>query len=163
MRLRQIESHKVNVGEYTFYIKPFPAFKASNITGDLASVLSPMIGLIAPLIGSKRDSLMDVDVNSLAEVLSGKNFISGDKLEPLMEKLLLGGHIVIEFEDENGDKQQEKLDKDLVDEAFCGNVQDMFVLCVHVIKLNFNGFFGKLATLSGKAEPVAVKIPRKKL
>ena len=47
MRLRQIESHKVNVGEYTFYIKPFPAFKASNITGDLASVLSPMIGLIA--------------------------------------------------------------------------------------------------------------------
>ena len=106
---------------------------------------------------------MDVDVNSLAEVLSGKNFISGDKLEPLMEKLLLGGHIVIEFEDENGDKQQEKLDKDLVDEAFCGNVQDMFVLCVHVIKLNFNGFFGKLATLSGKAEPVAVKIPRKKL
>ncbi len=162
MKLRQIESHKVNLGEYVFYIKPFPAFKASNITGDLASVLSPLIGLLAPLVSTK-DSLMDIDVNKIAESLSGTNIVSGDKLEPLMEKLLLGGHIVIEFEDENGDKQQEKLDRDIVDEAFCGNVQDMFVLCIHVIKLNFNGFFGKLATLSGKAESVAVKIPRKKL
>lgn len=162
MKLRQIESHKVNLGEYVFYIKPFPAFKASNITGDLASVLSPLIGLLAPLVSTK-DSLMDIDVNKIAESLSGTNIVSGDKLEPLMEKLLLGGHIVIEFEDENGDKQQEKLDRDIVDEAFCGNVQDMFILCIHVIKLNFNGFFGKLATLSGKAESVAVKIPRKKL
>jgi hypothetical protein len=60
-----------------------------------------------------------------------------------------------------GERQQDVLDKDLADEVFCGNVQDMFVLCVHVIKLNFNGFFEKLATLSGKAEQVAAKTPRK--
>lgn len=78
-----------------------------------------------------------------------------------MKKLLLGGNIVIEYEDEEGERQQDVLDKDLADEVFCGNVQDMFVLCVHVIKLNFNGFFEKLATLSGKAEQVATKTPRK--
>ena len=161
MALKQMKAQKVNIGDNVFYIKPFPAFKAANITGDLASVLSPLIGVIAPLVGN--GNLMDVDVNKAVEALSGSTLINGDKLESLMSKLLLGDHIVIEYEDDDGKTHQEKLNKDLADEVFCGNVQDMFVLCVHVIKMNFNGFFGKLATLSGKAEPVAIKIPRKKL
>ena len=156
-----MEAQKVNIGDNTFYIKPFPAFKAANITGDLASVLSPLIGVIAPLVGN--GDLMDVDVNKAAEALSGSTAINGDKLESLMSKLLLGENIVIEYEDDDGKTHQEKLNKDLADEVFCGNVQDMFVLCVYVIKLNFNGFFVRLATLSGKAEPVAIKKLRKKL
>ena len=164
MALKQMEAQKVNIGDNVFYIKPFPAFKAANITGELASVLSPLIGVFAPLIGDNpHSSLMDVDVNKAAEALSGTTLISGDKLEALMSKLLLGDHIVIEYEDDDGKTHQEKLKKDLADEVFCGDVQDMFVLCIHVIKLNFNGFFGKLATLSGKAGTVAIKIQRKKL
>lgn len=161
MALKQMEAQKVNIGDNTFYIKPFPAFKAANITGDLASVLSPLIGVIAPLVGN--GDLMDVDVNKAAEALSGSTAINGDKLESLMSKLLLGENIVIEYEDDDGKTHHEKLNKDLADEVFCGNVQDMFVLCVYVIKLNFNGFFARLATLSGKAEPVAIKKLRKKL
>lgn len=158
MALRQMESKKVIIGDNSFYIKPFPAFKAANLTGELASVLSPLLGAIAPLVG--EGDIADVDVNKAAEVLAGSVMIDGDRLENLMKKLLLGGNIVIEYEDERGEEQQEKLDKDLADEVFCGNVQDMFVLCIHVIKMNFNGFFEKLATLSGKAEQVATKIPR---
>lgn len=158
MALRQMESKKVIIGDNSFYIKPFPAFKAANLTGELASVLSPLLGAIAPLVG--EGDIADVDVNKAAEVLAGSVMIDGDRLESLMKKLLLGGNIVIEYEDERGEEQQEKLDKDLADEVFCGNVQDMFVLCIHVIKMNFNGFFEKLATLSGKAEQVATKIPR---
>ena len=94
MALKQMEAQKVNVGDNIFYIKPFPAFKAANITGDLASVLSPLIGVIAPLVGN--GNLMDVDVNKAAEALSGSTLINGDKLESLMSKLLLGDHIVIE-------------------------------------------------------------------
>lgn len=159
MALKQMEAKKTTVGDNNFYIKPFPAFKAANLTGELASVLSPLIGAIAPLVGD--GDLMDVDVNKAAEALSTSTVINGDRLEALMKKLLLDGNIVIEYEDEEGEKQQDVLDKDLADEVFCGNVQDMFVLCVHVIKLNFNGFFEKLATLSGKAEQVATKTPRK--
>ena len=161
MALKQMEAQKVNIGDNTFYIKPFPAFKAANITGDLASVLSPLIGVIAPLVGN--GDLMDIDVNKAAEALSGSTAINGDKLESLMSKLLLGENIVIEYEDDDGKTHQEMLNRDLADEVFCGNVQDMFVLCVYVIKLNFNGFFERLATLSGKAEPVAIKKLRKKL
>lgn len=159
MALKQMESKKVKVGDNNFFIKPFPAFKAANLTGELASVLSPLIGAIAPLVGD--GDLMDVDVNKAAEALSTSTVINGDRLEALMKKLLLGGNIVIEYEDEEGEMQQDVLDKDLADEVFCGNVQDMFDLCVHVIKLNFNDFFEKLATLSGKAEQVATKTPRK--
>lgn len=163
MALRQMEAKKVKVGENTFYIKPLPAFKAANLTGELASVLSPIVGVIAPLVGdgnSNDKNLMDVDINKAAEALSTSVAIDGDKLELLMKKLLLGGNVVIEYEDEDGEKQQEVLDRDLADEVFCGNVQDMFILCFHVIKLNFNGFFARLATQSGKAEQVAAKIPR---
>lgn len=163
MALKQMEATKVKVGSNNFYIKPFPAFKAANLTGELASVLSPLIGALAPLIGdeSKGKGLMDVDVNEAASALAGVTAIDGNRIEKLMQKLLLQGNIVIEYEDENDEVQQETLDKDLADEVFCGEVQDMFVLAVHVIKLNFNGFFSKLATLSGKVESVAEKVPRK--
>ena len=169
MALKQMESTMVKVGDNTFYIKPFPAFKAANLTGELASVLSPLLGAIAPIAGALDDSdnddennsILDMDVSKAAEALSGGMNISGDKLESLMKKLLLSGNVVIEYEDENGETQQEKLDKDLADEIFCGDIQDMFVLCVHVIKLNFNGFFKRFAALSGKVEQVAEKTARK--
>ena len=41
MALKQMEAKKVTVGDNSFHIKPFPAFKAANLTGELASVLSP--------------------------------------------------------------------------------------------------------------------------
>lgn len=44
MALKQMEAKKVTVGDNSFHIKPFPAFKAANLTGELASVLSPLIG-----------------------------------------------------------------------------------------------------------------------
>lgn len=168
MALKQMETTKIKVGDNDFYIKPFPAFKAANLTGELASVLSPLLGAIAPLVGESNgvDSIMDMDVEKvgekMAEGVMGNINISGDKIEGLMRKLLLGGNIVIEYEDENGETQQEKLDKDLADEVFCGSVQDMFVLCVHVIKLNYKSFFEKIANLSGKAkQAVGEKTQRK--
>lgn len=168
MALKQMESKKVKVGDNEFYIKPFPAFKAANLTGELASVLSPLLGAVAPIIGGNdTESIMDMDVDKVAEKMAentiGNINISGDKVEALMRKLLLGGNIVIEYEDEEGETQQEVLDKDLADEVFCGNVQDMFVLCVHVIKLNFNGFFSKLANLSGKAKQAAGEKTQRKI
>lgn len=172
MALRQMEPVKENIGGYDFYITPFPAFKAANITGELASVLAPLLGVLAPLVdsggekskegeteGSGSGSLMDIDAGKAAEAMAGCGAISGDKLERLMQKLLLGGHIAVEVSDENGRTEAKRLDLDLANELFCGEVQDMFVLCFHVIRLNFNGFFKRFAARSGKAEEK--KTPRK--
>nr|WP_304971327.1 hypothetical protein [uncultured Acetatifactor sp.] len=162
MALKQMEPTKEKVGGYNFYIKPFAAFKAANLTGELASVLAPLLGALAPLVSDdKEGGLMDVDASQAAEALSNCTNISGDKMEKLMQKLLLGGHIVVELPDEEGKTKAERLDMDIANEIFCGEVQDMFILCFHVIKLNFNGFFKKIAGLSGKAGSAIQKTPHR--
>ena len=154
------------VGDYEFAITPFPAFKAANLTGELASTLAPVVGAFTPLLsravsggtdkgtdkGTDGASLMDLDVDEAAKALSNCSEISGDKLERLMKKLLLGGNISVKYKDEDEDEHRDKLDEDLANELFCGEVQDMFVLCVHVIQLNFNSFFKRIAAQSGPAE-----------
>lgn len=162
MALKQMEVTNVKIGENTFFIKPFKAFEAVNLSGELTSVISPLVGAFAPLVGNGNILDTEISADKVVDAFSGVN-IDGNKLERLMKKLLLGGNVVIEYEDESGETKQETLDQDLANEVFCGNVQDMFVLCIHVIKLNFNGFFKRLATLSGKAEQVVAKIPRKRL
>lgn len=159
MALRQTEPVKETVGEYNFYITPFPAFKAANLTGELASVLAPIFGAVAPIVG--EGDLMDADASKVASAMMNSPAISGDKLEKLMQKLLLGGHIVAEVPNDDGDIEPQRLDMDLANEIFCGEVQDMFILCFHVIKLNFNGFFKKLAAQSGQAKGKAAKKMRK--
>ena len=159
MALKQVEPTMETVGENKFYITPFAAFKAANLTGELASVLAPLLGVLAPLVND--GSLMDVDAGKAAEAMANCTAIDGDKLEKLMKKLLLGGHITVEFTNEDGEPEGERLNEDLANEIFCGDVQDMFVLCFHVIKLNFNGFFKKIAGLSGKVGSASPKTPRK--
>lgn len=159
MAMKQLEPTVEKVGGVKFYITPFPAFKAANLTGELAFVLAPLLGVLAPLVND--GSLMDVDAGRAAEAMVGCTAINGDKLEKLMQKLLLGGHIVVEAPNEDGEIEGQRLDMDLANEIFCGEVQDMFVLCFHVIKLNFNGFFKKFASLSGKEGLAEGKTPRK--
>ena len=150
MALKQMEPTKETVGGYNFYIKPFAAFKAANLTGELASVLAPLLGALAPLVSDQKEgSLMDVDAAQAAEALSNCTNISGDKMEKLMQKLLLGGHIVVELPDEEGEFKPERLDMDIANEIFCGEVQDMFILCFEVVKVNFRGFFSKIADRFG--------------
>ena len=173
MALKQIEPVVERIGGNSFYITPFPAFKAANLTGELASLLAPLLGAIAPLINSdeegngeeekKSTSLMDIDASDAAQAMMNCPAIEGDKVEKLMKKLLLGGHIVVEYHKEDGNVDHERLDLDLANEIFCGDVQDMFILCFYVIRLNFKGFFKKFATLSGRAGSAEEKEPRKVL
>ncbi len=176
MQLKQVTPTKVSVGDMEFYIRPFPAFRAANITGELASVLAPLLGVLAPMVSEdgglkqeaseekasgaeQEESVLDLDAAKAAEAMAHCPSINGDRMEKLMKKLLLGGHIAVELEDENGETEEHRLTQDLADEIFCGDTQYMFVLCWHVIRLNFRGFFSKLPTLSGKAE--SIRIPRK--
>lgn len=170
-RLRQTESKKETIGDYNFYIKPFPAMVAANLTGDLASLLTPILAALLPLVGNNEDAdggLMDIDVDqaaaSMAKSMEG---FSGQRVESMMKKLLVAHkNVVVELpqldEDgvETGEFEQEILDMDLANELFCGEVQDMFVLAFYVIRLNFNGFFKKLADRFGKVGEALVKKTR---
>lgn len=176
-RLKQMEPTHEKIGNYDFYIRPFPAMVAANLTGELASLLTPVLAALIPLVGNGGDGengkgdggLLDVDVNtaaaSMAKSMEG---FSGAKVESMMKKLLVAHkNIVVELPvlDEDGietdeEPEQEILDMDLVNEIFCGEVQDMFILAFYVIRLNFNGFFKKLAGRFGKAGEALVKRTR---
>lgn len=175
-RLKQMEPTHEKIGDYDFYIRPFPAMVAANLTGELASLLTPVLAALMPLVGNgdngedgKEDGgLLDVDVNtaaaSMAKSMEG---FSGARVESMMKKLLVAHkNIVVELPvlDDDGvetdEADQEVLDMDLVNEIFCGEVQDMFILAFYVIRLNFNGFFKRLADRFGKAGEALAKKTR---
>lgn len=152
MKQHEVKSEKVIDGN-TFYIRPFAAFTAANISGDLAAVLAPAIAGLAPLAmsaGGTESDVMNLDVSSFSGAMAG---LSGDKVEGLLKKLLTK-HNNISVETDDGVKP---LDNDLANEIFCGAAQDMFILAVEVINVNYKGFFKKLAGQFGlqKAQPKA--------
>lgn len=166
--MKQQEAVRESIGDYNFYITPFPAMTAANMTGELAAVAAPLLGALAPVLGAavntKNDeneegSVLDVDVSdALPGVTRAFSSLSGDKLERLMMKLLVD-HQNIAYEGIDDDKAH-RLKKDDVNEIFCGNVQDMFILALKVIKLNYSGFFEKLASRFGSLERLAEKLEK---
>lgn len=149
--MKQLESREVNIGENKFYIRPMPAFKAANISGELANLVMPILSGLAPLAGFVGDGkdLFDIDVEQVAPTLSGAfTSLSGDKLERVLRLLLIsGGNISVEMPGERA----QPLSEDLANEIFCEDVQEMFILAFEVVRSNYNGFFKKLAARFGKA------------
>lgn len=152
--MKQMEPREVKVGENIFYIRPLPAFKAANLTGELAALVMPLASGLAPLIAAvdpdKEDGgLLDINVeDATPAVASAFAQLDGDKVEKILRHLLLAGsNISIEIP---GEKAR-LLSEDLANEVFCTDVQDMFILAFEVIRTNYNGFFKKLAARFGKA------------
>lgn len=96
-RLKQLEPKKETIGGLNFYIRPFPAMVAANLTGDLASLLTPVLAALMPLVGDSDNEgddedgdLMDIDVNDAAASISkSMEGFSGSKVESMMKKLLM--------------------------------------------------------------------------
>ena len=155
--MKRMQTIEKVIGENTFYIRPFGAFAAANISGELAAVLSPIIAGLAPLFGGldtedgggDASKLLDMDIEDAMPALGDAlSTISGDKVERMVKRLLIDQqNISVQGVDADGNIVL--LDKDLADELFCGDLQDMFVLCFEVIKLNFKGFFKNVGTRSG--------------
>ena len=150
--MKQLEAHSVAIGENTFYIRPLPAFKAANMSGELASLVLPILTGLAPMLGGADadKGLFDVDLEAAAPTIAEAfTSLSGDKLEAILKHLLLAGrNISVETPDS---EKAVLLTEDLANELFCAEVQDMFMLAFEVIRTNYNGFFKKLAARFGPA------------
>lgn len=169
--MKRMEVTEQKIGEKTFYLKPFPAFVAANLSGELAALITPMLGSLAPLLGSINDDgekrtggsdtdILDMDIaDAIPAVSRAFSSLTGDKLEQLLNKLLIDNkNISVECEETNGEVK--RLDKDLANEIFCCEVQDLYILCWYVIKLNFGGFFKKLGTrFGGLKERLSEMVP----
>lgn len=152
--MKQMEYTKKKIGENTFYIKPFGAFPAAYVSAELSKTLAPAIGSLAPIIGGDeeleegKDFNFDIGKMEMKDVLpvltNALGSLSGDSFEQLLY-LLLVKHKNITIKGEATDGETEILDMDRANEVFCGELQDMLILCVEVIKVNYSGFFKKIA------------------
>ena len=141
------------MGENIFYIRPLPAFKAANMTGELAALVLPLVSGLAPLLSDvdtekEGNGLLDIKVEDAAPAIAGAfSSLDGDKVEKILKHLLIAGsNISVE---QPGEKVR-LLTEDLANEVFCTDVQDMFILAFEVIRTNYNGFFKKLGDRFGK-------------
>jgi hypothetical protein len=156
--MRELKQHIISkekiIGGNTFKIRPFPAFIAANISGELGGVLAPVLAGAIPLVTGGKTDMMSLDISSFSGALSS---LSGDKVESLLKKLLIqhGNISVVPA----GESEAERLDSDLANEIFCGSAQDMFILAYEVVGANFAGFFEKLGRRFGdlKATPATEK------
>ena len=147
LKQHEVKTERVLSGN-TFYVRPFGAFKAANMSGEIFALLTPILAGFAPIIaGAEIDgdniSFLDMDAEKaaphLANAMSG---ISGDKLEQLFMKLLIQQkNISVQLD---GEDDAQLLTRDLADDVFCGDVQDMFILAIDVVKVNYSGFFKSL-------------------
>lgn len=163
--MKQMEPRKVTVGENDFFIRPLPAFRAANLTGELAALVVPLVTGLTPLLGlvdtdKEGKGLLDVNVEDAAPAITAAfSSLSGDKVEEILKHLLIAGkNIAVELP---GEKVQ-VLTEDLANEVFCTDVQDMFILAFEVIRTNYNGFFKKLGTRFGRVAELAEKMMTQK-
>ena len=149
MKNKMMEVTKVKIGKNTFFLRPFPAMVSARLSGDLANIFGPFIGALGSLNWTEGTDLMNVNPGEVFPALSQALMsLSGEQLEKVMRVLLLQyRNISVNGEDTDG--EVEVLDEDLLNEVFCGEVQDMYLLCYKVISLNFKGFFKKLEGLFG--------------
>ena len=149
------EATEVVVNEQHYFIRPFAAFRAANISGEVIKVIVPIIGSVLPFVNTSGDkSLADTDIAEIApEITKAFESLSGDALGDL---LVRGGNIAVDY-----DGKTQPLTEDLVNELFCGEVQDMYILAFHVIKVNYGGFFGKLGAQSGSVAELMKKVTKR--
>jgi hypothetical protein len=154
MKQHEVKQERTLNGN-TFYVRPFGAFKAANMSGEILSLLTPVLAGVAPIIAGAEIqgdnvTLLDMDAEKAAPHLAkAMDGINGDKLEALLLKLLIQyKNISVQLDGEN---EAQLLTRDLADEVFCGDTQDMFILAFDVIKVNYAGFFKRLGGQFGEA------------
>lgn len=151
--LKQIEPHRVHIGDVEYAIYPFPAMKSAGISGDLIKFIGPLIAGITPVIGKWEsiDKFLDEDIVKVLPLISGAlQTLDANSVERILSELLLDyKNISCEYRDDSGHMVQRELTKELADDLFIGGLQDMIRLAVEVVKLNFGGFFTGLLTQPG--------------
>ena len=136
------ETKKYDQGDYTFAIRPFPAFHSMKVLGDLQKVVVPALG---GAIGGLKPESLDMDtsdvkfiggavadaLNNLAETLDGET------LERAAELLLDPQYVSVA---PLHTKDFQPLDEGAVNEIFSGRIIDLIALMVQIFKVNYADF-----------------------
>lgn len=155
--MKRMNVTQKTIGEYTFYISPFAAFTAANMTGELGRLIGPILGALIPLASGSDKSISSITADSVMQMqlddalpafTQAFSSLSGDQFERLMRKLLVD-YQNISVEGPATEGATKRMDYDLANEVFCTALDDMFLLCWEVIKINYSSFFRRIGARSG--------------
>lgn len=155
--MRQLTPKKVTIADKDFFITPFAAFYAANLSGEIMAVLAPILtGLTAILSsGGEEISLENIKIDeALPKIAPALSSLDGDKVETILRKLLINKSNISYSYNEDGVEYKGKLTYDEVNEIFCQDIFGLYKLAWEVIDLNYGSFFGKAPVLSGSPDVV---------
>ena len=151
MKLKRMSTKDVDIGDFTFKLRPFGAMDASYIFGDVISVVLPIIGTVALSTGNAEEKSIAVSdgINLDSEsVASSLGKLNGKELSTLIRELLLDhNNVSFRCNDDGGNFQ--RLTKDDFDEIFCMYFAGALKLCAEVLIQNYGNFFGDASNLFG--------------
>jgi len=139
-----------------FYIRPLDPFTSLKLLGDLQKLVSPIIGNVFSAMGNKsgseeeqeKISVMDknIDVGAVEKAFAAlAEHVDGQKLESMAMRILDKNYVSISIDGAD----TTRLDKPQINELFTGNVSDMLMLIVEVLKANYGDFTKLFNALSG--------------
>lgn len=65
--MKQQDATEVVVNDNHYFVRPFPAFRAANISGEVIKVIIPIIGSVLPFVTANGDaSALDADLATIA-------------------------------------------------------------------------------------------------
>lgn len=151
MKMKRMTTKEVDIGDFSFRMRPFGAMDASYIFGDVVSIVLPIVGTVAIASGDndKKSIAVSDDVKLDAEsIATSLGKLNGKQLTNLISELLLEhGNISFRNHEDGGDFV--RLTRDDFDEIFCMYFAGALKLCAEVLIQNYGNFFGDASTLFG--------------
>lgn len=141
-----IERVQFEMGGHTYFIRRFEPFLALRIFGTLQkSFLASALHLL-----DVRDAQDEKDaVAALAKAVSETSAkMDGDSLVALAKLLIQAEYVSVRMADETNVR---KLDEGMINLAM-GGADDLILLCVEVVKVNYANFAMRVGDLIGKAQ-----------
>lgn len=136
----------------TFYIRPFDPFTSLKLLGDLQKLVSPIIGNVFSSFGGESEKadvhIMDkkIDMAAVEKAFAAlAEHVDGQRLEAMAMRILDKNHVSVSIDG----AETTRLDKPQINELFTGNVSDMLMLIVEVLRANYGDFTKLFKSLSG--------------
>lgn len=142
------------IGDYTYYVRPFPPLDALRLLGDLQAVVTSSLGGAVSTDDAGAESVLDrkVDVASMIAGLGGK--LTGNVLVGFADRILDGDYVSVQMK---GEDTPTRLDANIVNSIFGGHVKNMLELMWFVLEVNYADFFESAPNLSGILTKLAQK------
>lgn len=135
----EINVQEREIGGHKYYARPFPPLMATDLMGDLQTVISTAAT-------KQSDGNADFSVAALVCGI-GKN-LNGKALVNYAERILNKNYVSVEIETNRG-TDVVQLDKNMQEELFTGHIELMLQVMWFVLEVNYGDFFGWVLNLLG--------------